>query len=83
MFHLLHGQFLVVALYGMAVLGVIGAGVMFVISNQKLKRDKTQGQTGIDPAHLRSYETSGSSGSYKTNRGESYLVADGKSRAPL
>lgn len=76
-------QFLVVALYGMAVLGVIGAVVMFVLSNQKLKRDKTQGQTGIDPAHLRSYETSGSSGSYKTNRGESYLVTDEKSRTPL
>ncbi|KAF6245137.1 hypothetical protein C6989_05125 [Nitrosopumilus sp. b2] len=76
-------QFLVVALYGMAMLGVIGAVAMFVLSNKKLKRDKTQGQTGIDPAHLRSYETSGSSGSYKTNRGESYLITDGKSKMPL
>jgi len=76
-------EFLVTAMYGMAVMGVIGAVMMFVISNQKLKRDKNEGQTGVDPAHLVSYETSSSSGGYKTNRGESYLISNKKSKMPL
>ncbi|MBI1662596.1 MAG: hypothetical protein IS860_03695 [Nitrosopumilus sp.] len=76
-------EFLVTAMYGMAVIGVIGAVVMFSISNRKLKRDKNEGQTGVDPAHLVSYETSTSSGGYKTNRGESYLISDKKSKMPL
>ena len=62
-------------MYGMASMAVIGGIVMFVFSNRKLKQDKNQGQTGIDPAYLRSYETSDSAGGYKTNRGESYLVS--------
>lgn len=58
-------------MYGMAGITTIGAVVMFVISDQKLKRDKNQGQTGVDYAILRAFETSDSSGSYKTDRGES------------
>lgn len=69
-------------MYGMAGMAVIGGIVMFVFSNKKLKQDKGQGQTGIDPAHLRSYETSESAGGYKTNRGESYLVPS-ESKMPI
>ncbi|MGI0056217.1 MAG: hypothetical protein ACREAK_02450 [Nitrosarchaeum sp.] len=61
-------------MYGMVGMAVIGGIVMFVISNRKLKQDKNQGQTGIDPSQLRSYETSDSAGGYKTNRGESYVI---------
>ena len=76
-------EFLSTALYGMTGMAVVAAVAMFVISNQKLKRDKNEGQTGVDPAHLRSYDTSESSGSYKTNRGESYLISDNKSKMPV
>ena len=69
-------------MYGMASMAVIGGIIMFVFSNRKLKQDKGQGQTGIDPAHLRSYETSESAGGYKTNRGESYLVPS-ESKMPI
>ena len=69
-------------MYGMAGMAVIGGIVMFVVSNRKLKQDKDQGQTGIDPAHLRSYETSDSAGGYKTNRGESYIVPS-ESKMPI
>ena len=69
-------------MYGMAGIAVIGGIVMFVFSNRKLKQDKNQGQTGIDPAYLRSYETSDSAGGYKTNRGESYL-ASSESKMPI
>ena len=62
-------------MYGMAGMSVIGGIVMFVISSRKLKHDKNQGQTGIDPSQLRSYETSDSAGGYKTNRGESHVIA--------
>ncbi len=70
-------------MYGMAGMAAIGGIVMFVFSNRKLKKDQNEGQTGIDPTHLRSYETSTSSGSYKTNRGESYLISNEKSRMPI
>lgn len=69
-------------MYGMAGMAVIGGIIMFVFSNRKLKQDKDQGQTGIDPAHLRSYDTSESAGGYKTNRGESYLVSS-ESKMPI
>jgi len=72
-----------IVMFGMAGMAVLGAVVMFVFSNRKLKKDKNQGQTGIDPAHLRSYETSISAGSYKTNRGESYLISNEKSSTPI
>ena len=70
-------------MYGMAGMAVIGGIVMFVFSNRKLKQDKNQGQTGIDPAYLRSYETSESAGGYKTNRGESYIVPSETSKMPI
>ena len=72
-------------MYGMAGFAAVGGAVMFVISNRKLKKDKDEGQTGVDPAHLITYETSTSAGGYKTNRGESYLMSNQTeaSRIPL
>jgi len=70
-------------MYGMAGIAAIGGAVMFVISDRKIKRDKNEGQTGVDPALLRSYETSNSAGGYKTNRGESVLSAYEKSKMPI
>lgn len=76
-------EFPATIMYGMAGMAVAGGIVMFVFSNRKLKNDENEGQTGVDPAHLKSYETSMSSGSYKTNRGESYLIPDKKSHMPI
>ena len=76
-------EFPATVMYGMAGLAAVGGVAVFVISNQKLKRDKGEGQTGIDPSHLRSYETSISAGGYKTNRGESYLIVDDASRTAI
>lgn len=76
-------EFPATIMYGMAGMAAIGGVVMFVISDRKLKRDKNMGQTGVDPAHLTSYEISSSAGSYKTNRGESHLISDQKSKMPL
>lgn len=69
-------------MYGMAGMAVIGGIIMFVFSNRKLKQDKGQGQTGIDPSQLKSYETSDSAGGYKTNRGESCVISP-KTRMPV
>jgi hypothetical protein len=76
-------EFPATIMYGMAGIAAIGAVVMFVISDRKLKKDKNEGQTGVDPAHLRSYETSNSAGGYKTNRGESLLVSNEKSKMAI
>ncbi len=76
-------EFPATIMYGMAGMAAIGAGIMFVISNRKLKKDKNEGQTGVDPAQLRSYETSNSAGAYKTNRGESVLVSNEKSKMAI
>ena len=76
-------EFPATIMYGMAGMAAIGAVVMLVKSNRKLKKDKNEGQTGVDPAHLRSYETSNSAGSYKTNRGESLLVSNEKSKMAI
>jgi len=76
-------EFPATIMYGMAGMAAIGALVMFVISDRKLKKDKNEGQTGVDPAHLRSYETSNSAGGYKTNRGESLLVSNEKSKMAI
>ena len=78
-------EFPATVMYGMAGFAVVGGAVMFVISNRKLKKDKDEGQTGVDPAHLITYETSNSTGGYKTNRGESYLISNqtGESKTPL
>jgi len=76
-------EFPATIMYGMAGMAAIGAVVMLVKSNRKLKKDKNEGQTGVDPAHLRSYETSNSAGGYKTNRGESLLVSNEKSKMAI
>ncbi len=77
-------EFPATVMYGMAGIAAIGGVVMFVVSNRKLKQDQNQGQTGIDPVHLRAYETSDSAGGYKTNRGETYFVpSESKSKMPL
>jgi len=76
-------EFPATIIYGMAGFAVIGGIVMFVISGRKLKRDNNEGQTGIDPAYLISYETSNSSGVYKTNRGESHLILNDKSKTAI
>lgn len=78
------GEFPAIIIYGMAGIAAISGMVMFVISDRKLKKNKDDHiQTGIDPSDLRSYETSNSSGGYKTNRGESYLISHEESRMPL
>ena len=78
-------EFPAMIMYGMAGIATVGGAVMFVISDRKVKKEKDKGQTGIDPAHLRSFETSTSAGGYKTNRGESYLVSEKRkeSKMPL
>ena len=76
-------EFPATIMYGMAGFAVIGGIVMFVISDRKLKRDKNEGQTGVDPTHLITYETSSSSGGYKTNRGESHLILNHKSKTAI
>jgi hypothetical protein len=76
-------EFPATVMYGMAGFAVIGGIVMFVMSDRKLKKDKNEGQTGVDPAHLVAYDTSSSSGGYKTNRGESHLVSNDESKMPL
>jgi len=76
-------EFPATIMYGMAGMAAIGAVVMLVKSNRKLKKDKNEGQTGVEPAHLRSYETSNSAGGYKTNRGESLLVSNEKSKMAI
>ena len=67
-------EFPATIMYGMAGMAAFGGIAMFVISSRKLKKDQNQGQTGVDPAYLKAYDTSNSAGSYKTNRGESYLA---------
>ena len=78
-------EFPAMVMYGMAGIAAVGGAAMFVLSDRKIKKEKDKGQTGIDPAYLRSYETSISAGGYKTNRGESYLVSDKReeSKMPL
>ena len=56
---------------------------MLVISDRKIKKTKDQGQTGVDPAHLRAYETSESARGYKTNRGESQLIPSEPSKTAI
>jgi hypothetical protein len=76
-------EFPATVMYGMAIFAVIGGIIMFVISGRKVRKDQNQGQTGIDPKHLKSYETSDSAGGYKTNRDESYLASHETSRMPV
>jgi hypothetical protein len=76
-------EFPATVMYGMVGFAVVGGIVMFVISDRKLKKDKNEGQTGVDPAHLIAYETSSSAGGYKTNRGESHLILNDKSKTAI
>ena len=76
-------EFPAMVMYGMAGAAAIGGAAVFVFSNQKLKRDQDQEQTGIDPSRLISYETSTSAGGYKTNRGESYLLVGTNSKTAI
>ncbi|QLH09319.1 hypothetical protein [Candidatus Nitrosotenuis sp. DW1] len=68
------GQFPIFVMYGMAVIGALGAIGFFWWSGRKAKKEINSSQTGIDPKHLRGISTSEASGSYHTNRGESHLV---------
>ena len=76
-------EFPATVMYGMTSIAVIGAIAMFVFSGKKIKKEQNQGQTGIDPTHLRVYATSESSGGYKTNRGESYLIKHQNSKTAV
>ncbi len=67
------GGFPVTIIYGMAGLAAVGGGAFFIFSNRQLKKEKNQGQTGIDPSRLTGRQTSASSGGYQTNRGEAQL----------
>jgi len=70
------GEFPVMIMYGMAGMGVLGGGIFFLVSSRKLKKDLGKGQTGIDPSRLKAFDTSASSGGYKTVRGEAQLIDD-------
>ena len=69
------GDFPVFIIYGMAGIAALAGIAFFFISSRSLKNEK-QGQQGIDPNRLIGYETSDSSGGYKTNRGEAQLRDD-------
>ena len=69
------GDFPVIIVYGMAGIAAVAGIAFFFISSRSLKNEK-QGQQGIDPNRLVGYETSDSSGGYKTNRGEAQLKDD-------
>lgn len=69
------GDFPVMIIYGMAGIAAVAGIAFFFVSSRSLKNE-TQGQQGIDPNRLQGYETSASSGGYKTNRGEAQLKDD-------
>ncbi len=73
------GDFPTHIILGMAAMAAIGTVGFFIHSNRKVKNQSTE-QTGIDPKHLVSHETSSTSGGYKTNRGESFLKSDDESK---
>jgi hypothetical protein len=70
------GGFPVMIIYGMAGLAGIGAIAILFMSSRKLKAEEGQGQRGIDPSQLQSYETSAAAGGYQTVRGEAQLKGD-------
>ena len=70
------GGFPVGIIYGMAGMAAVGAVAFFIFSNRQLKKEKDQGQSGIDPSRLRAYQTSAASGGYQTVRGEAQLIDD-------
>lgn len=69
------GDFPVTIIYGMAGIAAVAGIAFFFISSRSLKNETTE-QTGIDPSRLQGYESSDSSGGYKTNRGEAQLKDD-------
>lgn len=69
------GGFPVMIIYGMAGIAAVAGIGFFFISSRSLKNESTE-QSGIDPSRLQGYETSDSSGGYKTNRGEAQLKDD-------
>lgn len=69
------GDFPIMIIYGMAGLAAVAGIGFFIFSNRSLKNE-AQGQQGIDPSRLEGYDTSDSSGGYKTNRGEAQLKDD-------
>ena len=69
------GDFPIFIIYGMAGLAAVAGIGFFFVSNRSLKHQSTE-QQGIDPNRLVGYQTSTSSGGYKTNRGEAQLRDD-------
>lgn len=69
------GGFPIFIIYGMAGLAAVAGIAFFFVSSRSLKNE-AQGQQGIDPTRLVGYETSTSSGGYKTNRGEAQLAEE-------
>jgi len=69
------GGFPIMIVYGMAGMAAIG-GIAFFIKSSRSLKNIPQGQQGIDPSRLVSYQTSTSSGGYHTNRGEAQLKDD-------
>lgn len=64
-------------IYGMAAMAAVGGGVIFLISDRKLKAERGQTeQTGIDPSLLRASPTHAGAGGYQTVRGEAHLASD-------
>jgi hypothetical protein len=70
------GGFPIMIIYGMAGMAGIGAIAILFMSSRKLKAEEGQGQRGIDPSQLQSYETSAAAGGYQTVRGEAQLKGD-------
>ena len=72
------GGFPMMIIYGMAGMAGVAGVAVFIISENKRKKEIKQGgvQTGIDPSQLVGADTSTSSGGYKTNRGEAHLKTD-------
>ena len=72
------GGFPMMIIYGMAGMAGVAGVAVFIISENKRKKEIKQGgvQTGIDPSQLVGADTSTSSGGYKTNRGEAHLKSD-------
>ena len=72
------GGFPMMIIYGMAGMAGVAGVAVFIISENKRKKEIKQGgvQTGIDPSQLRTSGTSAGAGGYQTNRGESYLAGD-------
>ena len=72
------GGFPMMIIYGMAGMAGVAGVAVFIISENKRKKEIKQGgiQTGIDPSQLVGADTSTGAGGYKTNRGEAHLKSD-------